>query len=191
MLMVVFFGLVSQIVHAQMHPTVASLVVNRDSDGIYINASLEFVLSPLVEDALEKGIPMTFIAEAELVRERWYWVDRQVSVVQRYLRVSYQPLTRRWRLNVSSMPFDTSGLGVSVGQTYDQLSDVLATLQRYSRWKVADAQELSGQQEYRLQFRFQLDISQLPRPLQIGAFGRSDWNLKMERSERVPALQTP
>lgn len=176
---------------AQPAPAVASMEVDRDGDGIYLSASLAFALPPLVEDALEKGIPMTFIAEAELVRERWYWADRKIAHVQRYLRVSYQPLTRRWRLTMSSMPFDPSGLGVSVGQTYDQLGDVLAALQRFSRWKVANAPDLREQQDYRLQFRFQLDISQLPRPLQIGALGRSDWSLKMERSERVPALHNP
>ena len=177
--------------HAQALAAGTSLEVERDSDGVYLNASLAFVLPPTVEDALEKGIPVTFIAEADLVRERWYWLDSKVASVQRYFRVSYQPLTRRWRLSVSSTPFNSSGLGVSVGQTYDQLSDVLATLQRVSRWKVADASQLSDEQAYRLQFRFQLDMSQLPRPLQIGALGRSDWSLAVARSERVPALQAP
>jgi hypothetical protein len=39
--------------------------------------------------------------------------------------------------------------------------------------------------------RFQLDMSQLPRPLQIGALGRSGWSLAIARTERVPALATP
>lgn len=168
-----------------------SLEVERDANGVYLSASLAFALPAAVEDALDKGIPITFIAEADVVHERWYWFDRKVSAVRRYLRVSYQPLTRRWRLSVSATPFDASGLGVLVGQTYDQLSDVLATLQRIARWKVADAAELSDHQAYRLQFRFHLDMSQLPRPLQIGALGRSDWSLSVSRSERVPALTAP
>ena len=36
-------------------------------------------------------------------------------------------------------------------------------------------------------FRFRLDISQLPRPFQIGAVGRSDWNLLVSRSQRLGA----
>ena len=177
--------------HAQALAAGTTLEVERDADGVYLSATLAFALPRAVEDALEKGIPINFIAEADLVRERWYWLDRQVAAVHRYLRVSYQPLTRRWRLSVSSTPFDPTGLGVSVGQTYDQLSEVLAALQRIARWKVADAADLNDHQAYRLQFRFQLDISQLPRPLQIGALGRSDWTLSVARSERVPALQAP
>jgi hypothetical protein len=109
----------------------------------------------------------------------------------RYMRLVYQPLTQRWRLNVSSSPFDTSGLGVSVGQTYDRLPEVLGAMQRIAFWKIADSTDLDEKSPYRVHFRFQLDMSQLPRPLQIGALGRSGWNLSIARTERVPALGAP
>ncbi len=38
-----------------------------------------------------------------------------------------------------------------------------------------------------VQLRFRLNMSQLPRPLQIGAVGRSDWNLLVFRSQRLLA----
>ena len=34
-----------------------------------------------------------------------------------------------------------------------------------------------------LQLRFRIDLSQLPKPLQIGAFGRSDWNLLVQQTQ--------
>ena len=37
---------------------------------------------------------------------------------------------------------------------------------------------------YQVQLRLWLDLSQLSRPLQIGAMGRSGWNLSLERSQR-------
>ena len=175
----------------QAPATETTLEVARDADGVYLSASLAFALPPAVEDALEKGIPITFIAEADVVRERWYWLDRKVSVVQRYLRVSYQPLTRRWRLSVSPTPFDTSGLGVSVGQTYDQLSDVLATLQRIARWKIAEPDAVVVGTRYRVQLSLRLDLSQLPRPLHIGALGRSDWDVAVVRSQLLVAQALP
>ena len=165
--------------------------VERTTEGLLLNASMEFQLPGLVQEALQQGIPMTFVADAEVTRARWYWSDQKVSQVQRYLRLSYQPLTRRWRLIVSSASFSNSGLGVSVGQTYDQLSEVLPAMQRIARWHIADAEALDTDAAYRVHFRFQLDMSQLPRPLQIGALGRSGWNLNLERTERVPALSTP
>lgn len=188
-MLALFFSATSAV--AQPAPSVGHLGIERDQDGVYVDASLDFALPTLVEDALQQGIALTFITEASVVRQRWYWTDRTESQVKRYSRLSYQPLTRRWRLGVSSLPFDESGLGISTGQTYDQLSDVLAAMQRVSHWKVASASELKAGQAYVLNFRFQLDISQLPRPLQIGALGRSDWSLSMSRNEPVPALDGP
>ena len=177
--------------HAQGAPAVAHMEVERSLEGLFLNVSMEFGLPWLVQVALLQGIPMTFVADAEVTRSRWYWSDEKVSSVQRFLRLSYQPLTQRWRLNVSSAPFSTSGLGVSVGQSYDQLSDVLAAMQRIAHWDIADAQVLDTGSPYRVHFHFQLDMSQLPRPLQIGALGRSGWNLSIARTERVPLLSTP
>lgn len=177
--------------HAQGAPTVAHMQVERATDGLLLNVSMEFALPPLVQEALEQGIPITFVAMAEVTRSRWYWSDEKVSELQRYSRLSYQPLTRRWRLNVSSAPFSNSGLGVSVGQTYDQLSEVLAAMQRIARWNIAGPEALDADSAYRVHFRFHLDTSQLPRPLQIGALGRSGWSLNFSRTERVPTLTMP
>lgn len=177
--------------HAQAAPSIAHMEVERNDDGLFVNASMEFSLPSLVQEALQQGIPMTFLAEAEVTRPRWYWSDEKVASVQRFFRLNYQPLTQRWRLSVSSTPFSASGLGVSVGRSYDQLSEVLGAMQRIARWNVADAQALDPDAKYRVQLRFQLDMSQLPRPLQIGALGRSGWSLAIARTERVPALATP
>ncbi|HQS65355.1 MAG TPA: DUF4390 domain-containing protein, partial [Acidovorax defluvii] len=34
-------------------------------------------------------------------------------------------------------------------------------------------------------FRFRLDLSQLPRPLQIGAVGSAGWSLMVTRNQRL------
>ena len=48
-----------------------------------------------------------------------------------------------------------------------------------------NASVLFAQGEAVLQLRFRIDISQFPRPLQIGALGRSGWNLLVTHTERV------
>jgi hypothetical protein len=95
-------------VHAQAQAPaseVSELRLERADDGVYLSATLQFALPELAVDALYKGIPMFFVAEAQVLRERWYWSDRQVAAATRYLRLSYQPLTRRWRLSMSPVPF--------------------------------------------------------------------------------------
>ena len=75
--------------------------------------------------------------------------------------------------------------GLALGQTYDSRDEALATVQRISGWKIADAGELDADQRYTVSLRFRLDTSQLPRPFQIGAVGSADWNLAAARNQRL------
>ncbi len=166
---------------------ITQLVVQRVDGELELSAEVQFELSAQVEDALHKGIPMFFVAEAEIVRERWYWTDRTVASATRHMRLAYQPLTRRWRLNVGSRPIETSGLGVTLAQTFDSLPEALASVQRFGRWQIARAADIPAENPHVLRFRFGLDVSQLPRPFQIGAVGQSEWSIAASASVRLPA----
>jgi hypothetical protein len=162
---------------AQTSTEIARINVERADDALWLSAQISFELPAAVEDALVKGIPMYFVTEADILRERWYWYDKKVSAVERHMRVAYQPLTRRWRLNMTNGPASSASQGLALNQSFDTLPEVLNTLKRVSRWKIADSNDLDPAINYRLDFRFRLDLSQLPRPFQIGALGQSDWDI--------------
>jgi hypothetical protein len=162
---------------------VAQMRFDRTEEGLLLSANVNFELSPAVEEALAKGIPMFFVAEAVLLRDRWYWTDKQVASVMRHMRLSYQPLTRRWRLVSASTPIGSSGL--ALGQTFETREESLAAIQRISHWKIADAADIDPDARYNVDFRFRLDVSQLPRPFQIGAVGHPDWNISVSRNVRL------
>jgi hypothetical protein len=163
-------------------------LLERGEDGVYLSATLDFALSPGLEDALSRGLPLTFVLQAEVMRERWYWYDKNISGVQRYFRLAYQPLSRRWRLHVSAAQVQSIGLGVTLGSSYDSLPDALAALQKISRWKVADTLVLQKDVKQRLDLRFRLDLSQLPQALQFGNQASSDWNINFDQSFRLEEL---
>lgn len=162
---------------AQTVTEISQYQVERVDDEVLLSAQLAFDLPTPVEDALLKGIPMFFVMEAELLRERWYWYDKKLRVVERHMRLAYQPLTRRWRLSASAGPGRDTLQGVTLNQSFDTLADALAAVKRVSRWKIAEVPELDGNQKLKVDFRFRLDLSQLPRPFQIGTLGQSDWDL--------------
>lgn len=161
--------------------------LERSDGALYLSANLRLELAPVIEDALLKGVAMHFVAEAELLRDRWYWYDRKVASAARYMRLAYQPLTRRWRLSSAPEPMGSTGQGVSFTQHFDSLSEALAAVRRISRWKIAEAGEIDGDARHSVDFRFRLDVSQLPRPFQIGAAGQGEWNLSVSRSQRLMA----
>jgi hypothetical protein len=162
---------------------VTQMQVERTEEGVLLSATVRFELPHAVDDALAKGIPMYFVAEASIYRDRWYWYDKRVATATRHMRLAYQPLTRRWRLQVSSAPIGQSGL--VLGQAFDTREEALAAVQRVSRWRIADAVEIDPESTHYVDYRFRLDVSQLPRPFQIGAVGQSDWNIVAGRAQRL------
>ena len=165
---------------AQNAVEVAQFRTERADDEILATYQVQFDLPSVVEDALVKGIPMYFVAEADVLRERWYWYDKRVGGAQRSMRLAYQPLTRHWRLNVSTganAPVSSQGLALT--QSFDTLAQALAAIKRLSRWKIVDATDLDPTVKYKVEFRFRLDLTQLPRPFQIGALGQSDWDISI------------
>jgi hypothetical protein len=169
---------------AQIHAAeVTQLNVERTDDGVLLSATVRFELPQVVDDALTKGIPMYFVAEAAIYRDRWYWYDKRVAFATRHMRLGYQPLTRRWRLQVSSAPIGNSGL--VLGQMFDSRDEALAAIQRISGWRIADADAVDPGATQSIDFRFRLDVSQLPRPFQIGAVGQADWIILAVRQQRI------
>ncbi len=166
--------------------SISQLRLEQADDGVYLNAQVQFDLPNLVEEVLDKGIAIYFVAEAELFRERWYWTDQRVAQAARHIRLAYQPLTRRWRLNVSPVPISNSGFGVSLNQNFDTLAEALDGVRRVARLRLGDVSEIGDDGLHPVSFRFRLDTSQLPRPFQIGVAGQADWNISVERSARLP-----
>jgi Domain of unknown function (DUF4390) len=165
-------------------PEFVQLVAERGEDnGLYLSSQLRFELSPAVQETLLRGIAVFFVAEADLFRNRWYWYDKKLAGVVRQWRLAYQPLTRRWRLTVSTA--NGASPGAALTQNFESLSEALLAVQRTVRWKIADMSGLDPDAEYNLDYRFRLDVSQLPRPFQIGAVGLDDWDVRLERVQRV------
>ena len=162
------------------------LKVERAEDGVYLSAVVQFDLPAVVEDALTKGIPMFFVVEADMYQSRWYWTDRRVASATRTIRLSFQPLSRRWRVNiVTGLINNSSGLRATFNQNYESLPEALSAVQRLSRWKVADNAEVDPDVVYKLELSFNMDLSQLPRPLQIGVAGQKDWTIAVQQTERL------
>jgi hypothetical protein len=166
-------------------PEISGLKFERSAESLALTAVLKFELPVAVEEALIKGIPVIFVAEADVYRERWYWTDKKISKTERHMRLLYQPLTRRWRLMIGAGVIANNGIGVALNQSFDSLDDALNAIRRFSGWRIADMADMEPGAKYRIEFRFRLDASQLPRPLQIGTLGQSDWALSIAATHKL------
>ncbi|MEP7058963.1 MAG: DUF4390 domain-containing protein [Caldimonas sp.] len=151
-----------------------ALDVTRDEDGVYLSYAVDFELSRSVEDALTKSVPLFFVAEAQIYRERWYWRDRRVADAVRVWRIVYQPLTSSYRVTFGALT-----------QSYATRAEVVAAISRAARWKIAEPGQIADGAHHYIEFGYRLDTSLLPRPMQIGVAGQADWQLGVTRTLRL------
>nr|WP_255719331.1 DUF4390 domain-containing protein [Pelomonas sp. P8] len=135
----------------------AQLTTRRADDGLELSFTTRFELSRSAEDALHKGVPLYFVAEATVLRSRWYWRDARAGQVERTWRLAWQPLTRQYRVS-------TGGLH----QSFPTLEEALTVLRGISGWRIAEPKDIEDGGSYYLEFNYRLDVTQLPRPMQIG-----------------------
>ena len=176
-LLLVWLLLACSAAHAQVATEITQLRVERTDEEWQLSAQLQFEISSAVEEALVKGVPMVFVISADVLRGRWYWSDKKRVAGERFMRLAYRPLPRRWRLNVNSGPPVSSGVGLALNQSFDTLAQALSAIKRIAKWKIADAADLDLSGKYKLDFRFKLFLRQLPLAFQIGALGQSDWDV--------------
>lgn len=135
-------------------------------DGYQLDADIELTLTPVLQEAVRKGVPLYFVAEFQLTRGRWYWLDQTVASASRDRRVSYAPLTDQYRVV-------TSGISQNVAS----FDDVRRLLSRVRSWTVAEKGQLKNGERYEAAFRFRLDTSQLPKPFQLNVITSREWTL--------------
>ena len=162
------------------------LRIERLDNSIVLSSNVRMELGAAVEDALLKGVAIHFVAEATVMRERWYWYDTRTTSVARHYRLAYQPLTRRWRLSLSNDAAGALTASGSLSQQFDSLPDALSVIRRNFNWKIAEVSDIDPDTKYNVNFQFRIDTTQLPRPFQITAGGQNEWNLALSRSLRLP-----
>jgi hypothetical protein len=151
---------------------IKSAEISQNAGAYYLEANFEVELTHTLEDALNKGLPLHFIVEFELIRPRWYTLylwNKTVLEFEQDVRLSYNALTRQYRLSQGALH-----------QNFDTLYDALTLMGRLRSRFLADADMLDRGKIYEAAIRMRLDVTQLPKPFQINALASRDWNLASE-----------
>ena len=148
---------------------VKKAVLVAAEDGYFLEAGFDIALTPTLEDALNKGVPLYFLLEFELIRPRWYWLNEKLANARQQYRLSYNALTRQYRIGVGTLY-----------QNFSSLPEALEVLSRVRLREIAEPGALGKGSSYTAALRLRLDTSQLPRPFQIGVVGSRDWSLSSD-----------
>lgn len=122
-------------------------------------------LSPVLVQAIERGVTLTFLSEFKIFKPRWWWfVDEEVGLVVRHARLTFHPLTRQFRVSVDG----------AKPQAFTDLTEALKACLAVNGWAVLSVPMAAG---HYAQIRLSLDTSALPKALHVTALTNDSWAL--------------
>lgn len=165
-LLALFFGVLATPARAgSIEPTHAALVAT--DEGYALAADFSVDLGHRVEDAVARGLALYFNLEFELTRNRWYWANEHMVGRTLVYRLTYNHLTRQYRLATGTLY-----------RSFDTLAEALRAMGRVSALPVLDKGSLKSGESYQAAVRLSLDRNQLPKPFQLDAFANRDWEVQ-------------
>jgi hypothetical protein len=145
-----------------------------------VDAGVQVTLSPVLVEAVNRGVPLYFITEFDVLRNRWYWFDEKILSQSKAVRLSYHAVTQQYRVAVGGLH----------QMAYPDLDQALAAATSLRGWAIldGDGQNVSTAMQavlakpdaYDVRLRVRLDSAQLPKPLQVNALTNRDWNLSSD-----------
>jgi hypothetical protein len=147
-------------------------------EGYRLTADFRIVLPASVEEALKRGVTLYFVSELAVHRSRWYWLDTDIESFEQTTKLSFNTLTRQYRLSRGGLFqsfFELKDALRAVGyQTSPPISVELmdnAAGGYLSRWAKKNSQ-IGASASMRL------DLTQLPKPLQVNALTSDQWSVE-------------
>ena len=160
---------------AAKHIVVKNADLKASGESYYLNADLEISLGEKVEEAVNRGVPVEFLYEFELVRPRFLWLDADVVKTKTRIKVSYHALSRQYLVTQDGRQ-----------TSHDILSEAMIELVQLYDWKVFNKSAIEPGQQYEAKLSMRLEQSKLPKAIQVDAIGSENWNLSSEQFEWIP-----
>jgi hypothetical protein len=139
-----------------------------------LSGNFDIQLSSTLENALMRGVQLTFVQAFEAQRERDFWLAEDLIELSRSVRLSYNALLRQYYVSLQG-----------VSSAHDNLADALRAVGDLRDWVVLNVRQTRKKSSNRAYIRMYLDIAQLPKPLQVNALASSArWQLDSGWQER-------
>jgi hypothetical protein len=153
--------------------------IRMTEDGYQLTANFDIKLSYLIEQALTHGITLNFVSEFSLTRSRWYWLNDVASKTEITTKLSYSALTRQYRIKRGNLFQNFVSLDEALRALGNQSSNPIPP-ELFNKSSSYIASLLTSNSNYTANTRMRLDVSQLPKPLQVNALTSDDWKMDSE-----------
>lgn len=148
------------------------------TEGYLLSADFDIQLPPQVEEALKRGVTLYFESEISVHRSRWYWLDTEIASFIQVSKLSFNTLTQQYRItrgglyqSFQTLPEALHVLGRQVAPPIE-ISRLAPSGEGYFSRLVRRGSQIGAIA------RMGLDITQLPKPMQLDALTSDQWKVE-------------
>lgn len=155
--------------------TITDVRITMDEDArIFVDAQVEYELNPTALEALENGVPLTFVTHIQMrSAEAWLW-EKDVAELRMRNVLRYRPLSALYEVREE---------GSDDKQVFATRQAALRALGEVKHLAIIERDRLQAGEEYVIQIEAFLDIEALPLPMRPQAYLSSDWDLNSKTLE--------
>ena len=137
-----------------------------------VNADVDIAFDNEIEEAINKGVPLNFLVEFQIVSPRKYWFDDEIITTSQTVALSYHALSRQYLVSRGTHQ-----------KSFETLSEAKQELVDISDWKVVEKTLLEKGEQYKAALLIRLDQSKLPKAIQVDAIASEKWSLSSQKFE--------
>ena len=141
-------------------------------DYYALSANVEVSFDDTIEAAVNKGVPLHFLIEFQVVKPRKYWFDDEIETVTRSVVLSYHALSRQYLVTRGAHQ-----------KSFESLAEAEQELMVFDDWKVLDKAQIEKNEPYNAALLVRLDQTKLPKAIQVDAISSEKWNLTSQKFE--------
>lgn len=146
--------------------SVKSAELLPSDEYLQLNADFDISFDNSIEEAINKGVALTFLVEFQIVEPQEYWFDDEVVTVSKAVKLSYHALTKQYLVSYDAHQ-----------KSFESLREALQQLSKVRDWRVVAKRQLDKENDYRAAILMRLDKTKLPKAIQVDTLGSEDWNL--------------
>ena len=153
---------------------IKSAELELQDDYYGLNADVDMSLDKEIEDAINKGVPLNFLIEFQIVSPRKYWFDDEIVTITHSISLSYHALSRQYLVNRGAHQ-----------QSFASLSEAMQELVALDDWRVVDKSLLEKPELYKAALLIRLDQTKLPKAIQVDTIASEKWSISSQKFEWV------
>jgi len=159
-------------VFAASHLQIKSAELKQHEDFYNLDANIDVRFDKDIEEAINKGVPLSFLVEFQIVSPVKYWFDDEIITQTQSVVLSYHALSRQYLVTRGEHQV-----------SFETLSEATKELGNLKDWNVVEKSLIEKGEPYKVALLIRLDKTKLPKAIQVDTLATEKWSLVSEKFE--------